>query len=192
MNNLKIKKVELPKKYIFVPLQVNMDTQIVVHSNFRNMQEFIDLVEKTFYSLNSDFQLVFKVHPMEKGVVNYKFNKKSMVVDNDTKELIKNSEFLITINSTVGFEAIQEYKKVIVLGEAFYRIKDIVICSSINNFKKDLSCLLDSNTTLDKNLIDKFINYLKFEYQINGNLFNYDFSMIKEIEQKILKSTFMH
>lgn len=176
--------VPLPKKYIFIPLQVNTDTQVLVHSGYENIQAFISHVEKTFYDGQNNVSLVFKPHPMDKGI-EYTFDSRSIVVDSDTKKLIQGSEFIITINSTVGFEAIQHYKVVIVLGEAFYKIPKLCVASSIQSFKKDLLTCLTSRMTIDHQLVDKFIFYLKSEYQVSGNLFNYDIAMLENIKQRI-------
>lgn len=177
----------LPLKYLFVPLQVNTDTQILIHSDFRDMQEFITFVEKEFYSTGSDMGLVFKVHPMEKGIVKYKFDSRSYVVDSDANELVRNSECVITINSTVGFEAIREYKKVIVLGNAFFKIDGIAICSSKKSFKKDVQNIFSRNIKLDNKAIEAFVKYLKYEYQVNGNLFNWSDETFDSIKVKIKK-----
>lgn len=179
--------IVLPSKYVFVPLQVNTDTQILIHSEFKDIQEFITLVEKKFYSLESDVRLVFKVHPMEKGIVNYKFDSKSYVVDSDTNKLVKNSECVVTINSTVGFEAIREHKKVLVLGEAFFKIAGIAICSSKEGFKDDIRNVLSGNIELDDEDIEAFVKYLKYEYQVNGNLFNWSNETLEEVREKILE-----
>ena len=176
--------IELPKEYIFIPLQVNTDTQILIHSEFKNMQEFITKVEKDFYGIESNLQLVFKIHPMEKGIVDYDFDNRSIVVENNTNELVEKCEFLITINSTVGFEAMQEYKKVIVLGNAFFKIEGLAICSSKKNFLNDLEDTLINKNKIDNHVIEKFVSYLKYGYQINGNLFNYDIETLE-----MLKST---
>ena len=176
--------VPLPKKYIFIPLQVNTDTQVLVHSGYENIQDFISHVEKTFYDEQNNVSLVFKPHPMDKGM-EYTFDSRSIVVDSDTKKLIQGSEFIITINSTVGFEAIQHYKVVIVLGEAFYKIPKLCVASSIQSFKKDLLICLTNRMTIDYQLVDKFIFYLKSEYQVSGNLFNYDIAMLENIKQRI-------
>jgi capsular polysaccharide export protein len=183
----KDENIDLPKKFIFIPLQVNTDTQILIHSNFKNMQEFITLVEKTFYNINSDLKLVFKIHHMEKGTNSYKFNDKSIVLDYNTNELVEKSEFVITINSTVGFEALQKYKQVIVLGEAFFKIEKIVICSSKQNFLNDLKNTIENKKNIYKYIINNFVNYLKYKYQINGNLFNYDNLTFKQIEKRVIE-----
>jgi capsular polysaccharide export protein len=149
------------------------------------MQEFITKVENDFYSIDSDIGLVFKIHPMEKGIVEYKFDSRSIIVDSDTNELVKNSECVVTINSTVGFEAIREYKKVLVLGEAFFKIDGIAICSSKDSFKGDIQNVLNDKIELDMNAIEAFVRYLKYEYQVNGNLFNWDDETLEEIKNKI-------
>lgn len=177
--------IKLPTKYIFAPLQVNTDTQLLIHSDFKDMQEFISLVEREFYSLKSNIGLVFKIHPMEKGIVEYKFDSRSLVVDSDTNELVKNSECVVTINSTVGFEAIENHKKVLVLGEAFFKIDGMAICSSKKSFRDDLTRVFDGSVELDDEAIEAFVKYLKYEYQVNGNLFNWSNETLEEIKIKI-------
>lgn len=180
--------IRLPTKYIFIPLQVNTDTQILIHSDFKDMQEFISLVEKEFYSLESDISLVFKIHPMEQGIVEYRFDSRSLVVNSDTNELVKNSECVVTINSTVGFEAIEKHKKVLVLGEAFFKIDGISVCSSKKSFKDELVRVLDGSIELDNEAIEAFVKYLKYEYQVNGNLFSWSDETLEEIKDKVQKS----
>jgi capsule polysaccharide modification protein KpsS len=184
-------KQAIPEKYIFIPLQVNTDTQVLIHSDFQDIQEFISKVEKDFYALDStiknDLHLVFKIHPMEKGIIKYQFDSRSFVINNDTNTLIQNSEFVITINSTVGFEALQQYKKVIVLGEAFYKISNIVIPSDKKTFLKDLKETCKNKNSINQDLINNFIKYLKYTYQINGNLFNYNIKTLNAIKNKLNK-----
>ena len=53
--------------YIFVPLQVNKDTQIRSYSpHIPNMHSFVEVVHKAWRSLNHDnLRLVVKEHPAE-------------------------------------------------------------------------------------------------------------------------------
>jgi capsular polysaccharide export protein len=122
---------------------------------------------------------------MEEGIMEYKFNPNSHVINNYTNELIKGCNFVITLNSTVGFEALQHHKKVIVLGEAIYKISGIVISSNKQTFFKDLYETCKNNNKINKILIDNFIKYLKYYYQINGNLFNYDNRTLNDIKEKL-------
>jgi len=111
------------KKYVLLPLQVEEDSQIKLHSPFKRMQDFINyaaerLPDKTIY---------VKPHPASAGLraedLRYPANCK--LVRGPIHNLIRNAEFVVTINSTVGVEALSYYKPVIVLGNAFYGNPDM-------------------------------------------------------------------
>ena len=76
---------------------------------------------------------------------------------------------MITINSTVGIESLLYYKPVITLGNAFYNIDGIVYHA--DNFE-NLDILIEKalNAPVKQDLINKFLYYLKFHYQVDGNL----------------------
>ncbi len=94
--------INIDQEYLFVPLQVNTDTQILIHSDFRDMQEFIEYVENIYFSLPQEiqdkFKLVFKIHPMENSIYQYRFDNKSIVSYADTKALLVHASLVITIN----------------------------------------------------------------------------------------------
>lgn len=195
--NKKKQYTKIPERYIFVPLQVNDDTQILVHSDYKNMNEFMeDIIDAvTNYNNKHDkepINIVFKEHPMDIGKSNYsnlylKYkNHKNLYFLNegDTKSLIANCELLITINSTVGLEALEAFKRVISLGNAFYNINGIVKKSNPSNLSKDIEDSL--STPVDKELIENFIHFLKNEYQIKGDEYYYSENTIKRIVKKIL------
>lgn len=112
---------DLSKKYIFFPLQVSTDTQIIIHSDI-GLQAAIDYAIDKAKKLGVD--LLVKPHPAES---NNKFVEQLIntdafyLVNYNTFELIKNAQEVITINSTVGLEAKIMGKKVDVLGRAFYK-----------------------------------------------------------------------
>lgn len=180
----------LPDKFIYVPLQVNTDTQILIHSDFCDMQEFIDVVENSFYSFNkkNDIKLVFNIHPMEKGTHKYKFDDKTIISNAPTRILIQKSLFVITINSTVGLESLIEHKNLIVLGNAFYKLKEICICSDKLNLKNDIKKLICKDAHINFKLVDSFLDYIKYEYLVNGNFYNYDKNTLEECCAKYYSS----
>lgn len=63
-----------------------------------------------------------------------------MVITNDnTFNLIENAEYVITINSTVGLEAMICGKKVIILGDAIYSVSnDARLRNYIIDFRIDI------------------------------------------------------
>ncbi|WP_413378259.1 hypothetical protein [Alkalihalobacillus sp. 1P02AB] len=83
--------------------------------------------------------------------------------------LIKNALAVITINSTVGIEALTQHKRVITLGEALYNIEGITWhCKHPSDLANVLKTSL--NEQVNHSLIDKYLYYLRFHYQIEGTL----------------------
>jgi len=184
---------DIPPHYFFVPLQVNTDTQVLVHSDFVDMQGFIDCVETAYQQLPLEIQqqycLVFKIHPMEQGIHHYHFNKKSLINQSDSQQLIAHARLVITVNSTVGFEALLQHKPVLVLGDAFYKIQGITVSSTQANLVNAILTTINEDTAIDVKLIDQFIAYLKYEYQINGNVYYYDKHTLQQIKNNCMNGT---
>lgn len=87
--------------YIFVPLQLALDSNIQLNSRFVNgMQEFIDYIE----SIYPNETLVFKRHPRDN--CNYQLRSSRSFWSKDcSRALIKAAKKVHGINSTVLFEA---------------------------------------------------------------------------------------
>ena len=111
------------EKYVFVPLQVSDDTQVMINSDV-GLKELIDYSYK--YAKENSMKLVIKPHPAEQdnSILNYIYSindTANIVITNDnTMNLIKYSNYVITINSTVGLEALILDKPVKFLGYSFY------------------------------------------------------------------------
>ena len=180
------KQIELPEKYIFVPFQVDYDTQILVHSPWINdMNKLFDVIEEV--ANQTDIAFVFKEHPSSKKDyphLHKRAEKNSQLFfanGHTTQELIEKSEAVITINSTVGIESLLFDKKVIVLGDAFYTI------DGITKWAKDISELTEivlglEKWELDKPLIKKFLKYLYYDYMLEGNFVDENKNQMKRIE----------
>ncbi|WP_079478041.1 capsular polysaccharide export protein, LipB/KpsS family [Halobacillus salinus] len=171
----------LPKEYLFIPFQVARDTQILYNSSIKSMEALVDLVYRHVQTVNEkhnrNIHLVFKEHPEDMPRNSYKKLKKRYEDDpnvlffqkQNVNELIKKSLGVITINSTVGIEALAEFKPVITLGEAFYNIDGVVHhCSDLETLDGKIEAALYE--PLNKTLITKFLYYLRFHYQLEGNL----------------------
>ncbi len=182
-------KIELPKKYIFVPFQVDYDTQILLYSLWiDSMERLFDVVEKLADEL--DITFVLKEHPSSKKDYpllhkRAKSNKNLLFANgHTTQELIQNSQAVITINSTVGVESLLFDKRVIVLGEAFFAIDGITKSAKSFNELKSILSSLDS-WKFDKALVEKFLKYLYYEYLVEGSFDDYNKAQIEKIEKLI-------
>lgn len=192
-NNINTHQEELPESYIFVPFQVHDDSQIILNSpNIRSMEELVEVVDKAskeLYELGRrDIYFVFKEHPVDLNRIDYsglkekyKNNKQLVFLSSgNTNELINNSMAVITVNSTVGIEALMKSKKVITLGNAFYNIEGIVEhCDELENLSKSIIKTLDND--FNQELVDKFLYYLRFDYQLEMNWRNPRNEDIKKI-----------
>ena len=123
---------QLPQRYIFVPFQVPNDTQVVVHSPWiKSMEQlFNEVMTAVSHIDNQDIKVVFKEHPNwpHKFEHLYQAHPKAIFANSlKTADLIKHADATITINSTVGMEALQLGGKVITLGDACYDITDMVL-----------------------------------------------------------------
>lgn len=171
-------KESLPEKYIFIPFQVDYDTQIISQSPWiKNMRMLFENIEKI--AKNSMYHFIIKEHPSS-GIAYDDLHQRVIDIKNisfrnthTTQELIEKSIAVVTINSTVGIESLLFHKKVIVLGEAFYSIEGISY--SVKN-QKELVSILEKIEILDVNnvLIDNFLKYLYHDYLIPKNNDMYD------------------
>ena len=146
----------LPKEYLFLPFQVSKDSQIKLYSPWiPNMISLVESVSQALkiynHSSEKPLTIVAKEHPSDFGRVNYAKHKavwaeKGIHFANKipTSELIEKASAIITINSSVGAEAILKMKSVILLGNAAYHQTQITqkassveeLVQTIQNFEK--------------------------------------------------------
>lgn len=127
--SLQKNKAIITQGYIFLPLQVSSDTQIKLHSEYDNIKaiHFANTESK-----KSNVELVVKIHPAENDpaeidrVFKEQENLGFHISDANTVELIKSAKTVITINSTVGMEALLYRKPVKTLGRCLYKEFDYV------------------------------------------------------------------
>ena len=184
VRKLKGDEVDLKRDYVFVPFQVNYDSQIIKFSPWiKSMEEFFNIINEIAADFNLDF--IIKVHPSDKtDYSNLKTNKNVLFATNPTDELIKNAKAVITINSSVGIESLLFEKKVITLGDAFYNIEDIV--KHAGNKNELIGILKNLNSwKIETKLIKNFLGYLYYEYLIPKSWKNPDEEHFKKLTNRI-------
>jgi capsular polysaccharide export protein len=146
-------------RYIFLPLQVSDDSQVIRNSDIP-IEQSIDYAVSD--ALKNELGLLIKPHPAEKNrsIVTYiedlRRKYDNLYLTNlNTYRLIKNCEKVITINSTVGIEGLMYYKHVDVLGRAIYKPY----------------CEPELSKPINKEKVNRFLfNYL-FNCLVDGDLF---------------------
>lgn len=172
--------------YIFWPLQVNSDTQIILNSRYESMY---DALEKVLpHLLKTGFKVVLKEHPMEVEPVDYsKFidNQKVFLVKKyDLEKLIDNSEFVVNINSSVGLQSVDRGKKILILGKSFYSNAP----SGIDYNPKNPSACIEKIIKLnqDKTIVSEYIDHFRKEIFISGHFYNPDPEFFKKITERLV------
>ena len=132
--------IDRGENFVYYPFHVPLDFQLTVRSN-----QYLDQISLLKYIANVlpyGLKLYVKEHPAAIGAYNYKEinellknkNVRLIYPSINSYDLISKSKCVITINSKVGVEALFQGKKVIVLGNAFYRGQGLTI--DINNISE--------------------------------------------------------
>jgi capsular polysaccharide export protein len=164
-------KAPLPDHFIFVPFQVDSDTQIIMHSPWiKNMRALFEIIEAL--SQSTPYHFVLKEHPSS-GVKYPDLHQRAthhrrIAFHNSysTQALIERSLAIITINSTVGVESLLFHKRVVVLGNAFYAIEGLTYpTQDLTLLEKRIKQI--ESLPIEDQLIDNFLKYLYNVYLIH-------------------------
>lgn len=185
----------LPEHYIFVPFQVNTDSQVVMFSPWiRNMFDLVQKFKVAHQELGAKMPcIVFKPHPACEqdyseliDTLNEDSSPLRIVSDIPTPVLIHHADAVCTINSSVGMEAILMNKKLLVLGNAFYDIPGI----AINAENHDALCqaLIELSTWVpDRPLRIRFLQHLREYHIIPGSWHDPDDQHMEAMSTRILQ-----
>jgi len=185
----------LPEHYIFVPFQVNTDSQVVMFSPW--ISDMFDLVKKfqqAHQTLASQMPcIVFKPHPACEQdyseliqILNNDNSPIRVVSDIPTPVLIQYADAVCTINSSVGMEAILMDKKVIVLGDAFYDIHGIALKAT--NQESLCQRLLEFSNWAPNNILrQRILQHLNAHHIIPGSWHDPDDQHMDAMSNRILQ-----
>ncbi|WP_225790928.1 hypothetical protein [Pseudomonas sp. Marseille-P8916] len=140
------------RRNIFFPLQVQLDTNIIMYSKYRSMREtFFEIYEALN---NSTSNFLVRPHPEElpDTLPNIpRFENVKVSTDETLDYWLEWSDLVVTINSTVGLEALIKGKRVISLGGSIYSSAGLT-----SSLSKELNL---SNSQIRARLI-KYLAYL--------------------------------
>lgn len=180
--------VELPERFIFFPFQVDSDTQIRFFSPWvRDMRDFFALGERMAQACG--LPVVFKEHPSSKHEypeLHARASDRLIFANaNSTEELIRESLFVVTVNSTVGLESLLCAKPVMTLGQACYNFEGLVAQADSEQSAIRLACDYP-DWSLDEAVRDGFIQYLRDEYCIPGSWQQPDQEHIERVAARLI------
>jgi len=175
---LREKHIVLPEKFIFIPFQVHDDTQTLFNSPIiKKMNDILDFFYPEIKEVLPDHKIIVKEHPVDLGRADYNVLKKKYpdiiwLKKYNFNELLNKCDYVITVNSSSGLQAIEKYKKVLILGSCFYKNNPFTeYISRVPEFRDKLNILKEKS--LDKSHIDKYIKHFKKNIFIQGGLKNF-------------------
>lgn len=164
----------LPARFIFVPFQVEDDSQIVLYSPWiRSMTQLFEVLTGCLAELQDDrIHLVFKAHPSSPHA--YPALRRSghprvcFANGNATEALIRGALAVVTVNSSVGVESLLLGVPVVTLGQACYAQPGLTVAA---HDRQQLIAALNSlaEPALDAARIAAFLRFLRTEYLLVGS-----------------------
>jgi capsular polysaccharide export protein len=143
----RVMSVIADRPYYALPLQLNSDYQLRVHSSFGDMRAAVGYIIRSFArNAPADTLLVVKRHPLDPHVIGWaalvaRMARSEGVGDRvlfqpggDVMTLVAGSRGVVTVNSTVGTLALNIGIPVHVIGQAVYAIKGITSTGHLDNF----------------------------------------------------------
>lgn len=110
--------------YVFYPIQYYRESRLTMRApEFYNQLWLIEFLSR---SLPDDCELVVKDHPHHVGALPLTHARKitryahAVAPSIPARTVIKHADAVVTVNNTVGYEAIMYGKPVVTLGDAFY------------------------------------------------------------------------
>ena len=161
--------------FVLVPLQVSSDSQISLGSDYAGMEPLIEELITSFAShAPAGDRLVFKHHPRDRGYNHYGALIRALAQRHGVIErvlyfhdaplgpILKRSKAVVTINSTVGLQALYHGTPTKVLGRTFYNVPGLTDQQPLDVFWR-------SPQPIDPDLFRRFYAHVINSTQINGN-----------------------
>ncbi len=155
--------------FIFVPLQVPGDSQMrVFGGQYRTIEQFVDTILSAAHNCPPGWHIRIKEHPSAAPFVRKAIEASGVTnvrVDNvtDTFAQVKAAELVLTINSSVGLEAMFFDKPVVAAGQCFWAIDGIAAAAQNPQALADLFST-PLSASFDPLARQAFFNFLNEEY----------------------------
>lgn len=148
-------------------LQLEHDSQFLMYSDFYSNQEVIDRVHQKCRELG--LKLGIKKHPLDFS--EYRLENSAYFVDGSLVDLINESQFVITINSSAIVTVLKSQKPLFVIGDSMYQFGLALEHCKIETINLDKKqCNLERQVYLKK---------LKDNYLLIGSGYDYCPSLLK-------------
>jgi capsular polysaccharide export protein len=167
------------QKFFLVPLQISGDSQVLQHSGFASVADFVRCVVESFAThAPKHTMLVIKHHPLDRGYHDYGVllaelaerhglkDRLLYIHDQHLPTLFDHMLGAVVINSTVGFSALSHSTPVKTCGLAIYDIPGLTFQGSLDSFWREAQ-----EFRPDPQLFARFRAYVIDQTQINCSFY---------------------
>jgi capsular polysaccharide export protein len=160
------------------PLQLDCDYQLRVHSPFQSVRAAIEAVLTSFAGhAPAASRLVVKLHPLDSGIYDWaaitrhaavalRVSDRLTILDGGAIDrALALARGVVTVNSTVGIQALAQGRAVIALGSAIYDMPGLTFQGGLDEFWR-------ADAPPDPTLLDAFRRVLAARALIPGSFFS--------------------
>lgn len=158
-----------PGPRLLLPLQLESDTQFVLHSPFNGNQELLDFVVEKGREAVPGAVVLVKRHPMD--VRRYRLPAGAHWVEGNLQRYFAGSAAVVCVNSNVGFEAAVAGKRVLCFGDSFYTEDALVARVGTDDFVERLRAAVHAGD--DAEAGDALLSDVLRLYQAPGDVWAY-------------------
>lgn len=170
--------IDRKRQFYLVPLQLDSDAQVRVHSPYNSVIEFLEQVIGSFArDADPNSLLVVKNHPLDTSLVNYRRETQRLarrrgvegrvvfIDGGHLPTLLDYCRGVVTINSTLGLQALLHGTPVICMGESIYDMEGLT-------FQGGLKAFWHESDRPDKHLFSTFRDAVIALTQLNGSFYS--------------------
>jgi hypothetical protein len=155
---------------IFIPLQVETDTNIIFNSPIKSMRAFVMMFAIHFLG-NKNVKIIVRTHPEEikKNLNLPLLSNVAYINDGDISAWVDAADLTVSLNSTVALEAMIRGRKFATLGTGFFTEQKL----GIDIFKKGVKYPIVTSKQIlnfkpDFSKIKFFLSHLESKYIFHG------------------------
>jgi capsular polysaccharide export protein len=166
-----------PGGFYLVPLQLDSDYQIRVHSQYALLEEFLEEVFASFAKhAPPEPELLVKVHPLDNGLIDRRRQVAALaekhglahrvrcIEGGHLPTLLEKALGVVVVNSTVGLTAIEVGRPTVALGTSIYDVPGLAFQDGLDRFWTELR-------PPDRELFWSFRRLIIHRTQVNGGFF---------------------
>jgi capsular polysaccharide export protein len=162
----------LRPKSVLLLLQLENDSQLLLHSEFSDNQQLIDQVYQQCQQ--SGFCLAVKKHPLDLN--HYQLGEHSYWVDGNIEQLATHATTVVTINSSATVDVLKTQTPLLLLGESPYHHAGVAQTITMDALSQQLT----TPDSIDVQQRTLFLQFLANQYLLQGAGYSFNTDLLQQ------------